>query len=244
MAVMNRPVVDRSVTDRPSVDRPVMVRSVPSASVFTDCPRSSSLIKGTLANDTVILKIAGKTQEYHVNKPLLCEKSAFFAKAFQEHGMKESAEGRIELHDVKLLTLEAFIYWVYTGIIQLPDGSELIAFDTFHLVVRLYNFADVYDTFDLRNDIVSKIYNQRPTSKLLTFRSGGWALKLLRHGSKLYSLLLDFCLASNIPDEPTVKIVYQDFPQEAAEMLFTNLGFKTFKGMGGLGDYLESDESR
>lgn len=230
---------------RPVFDQPVFHSLSHRESTFANCPHSSSLIKGTLANDTVILKIAGHLPEYHVNKPLLCEKSAFFAKAFQQGGMKESVNGRIELHDIAQSVLQVFICWVYTGDIQFLDGSELISHNNFPFLVQLYKFADVYDTLNLRNDIVKKYYGQERnrSNASLTVGSTGRALQALRQGSKLYSLILDLMLLSSIKDGETVKKICRQFPLEAVEVLFTNCVLKTFKGVGPMENYLESDPS-
>lgn len=158
--------------------------------------------------------------------------------------MKESVDGRIELHEVTQSVLEAFISWVYTGDIQLPDGSEKISNKTFPLVVQLYNFADVYDTIDLRNEIVSKIFLRSFGEDSWSLEKAGEALRLLRRGSKLYRWILDLAVGTRLKTEAYITIVCRDFPREAVEAIFANCVFKTFKGFGELKDYLESDEAK
>lgn len=174
-----------------------------------------------IQNRPVKIKLAGHSPEYDVSLGLLQKHSAYFAKAFDSAtGMKEAVEGRIELRDEQTTseTLETFIYWLNEHVIQLPDGSESITDSNLLNFVDVYNFADLYDTRELRNDVVRAYLSTcREDYQLATF---GQALHKLRNTSKFYDAILRSSESSlNLGDELTTSTVCSEFPRDAIKVL-------------------------
>lgn len=144
--------------------------------------------------------------------------------------MKEAVEGRIELHDEDTTseTLETFIYWLNEHVIQLPDGSESITNDNLLKYVEIYNFADLYDTRELRNAVVSAFcHSNRMDYTLDTF---GQALHKLRSTSKFYDAIMRSSQGNlNLSDEPTASIVCAEFPRDAIKVLMMKLAKNTLQ---------------
>lgn len=168
-------------------------------------------------NRQVKIKLADHSPDYDVSLGLLRKHSAFFAKAF-DSDMKESVEGRVELHDVTSEVLETFIYWLNEHVVQLPDGSESVTDSNLLNFVDVYNFADLYDTRGLRNDVVKAyISTCRTTYSLATF---GQALHKLRSTSKFYDAILRSSESKlKLSDESTTSTICSEFPRDAIKVL-------------------------
>lgn len=137
--------------------------------------------------------------------------------------MKESIEGCIELPDVSSDILEIYIYWIYNRVIVLPDGSDSENLHSGNLLtfVDLYVFADLYDTRELRNDIV-KATLECTSSDMLDYEVVGQALHKLPQKSKLYALLLMDMQSPgglDLTDEYSCEQLSMHFPREAIRVL-------------------------
>ncbi|KAI5359752.1 putative BTB/POZ domain-containing protein [Septoria linicola] len=135
-------------------------------------------LPSTIWLENVTIRIKGNDRNFQKLRPLLCGKSAYFQKAFQEKTFREGQEGILELEDMDEWLLECFIAWIYTGsIVYEPadatsslkdlsggdgdDDDEGAPADpatwSYESLFKLYVFADRYDTRTLRNDMMDVI---------------------------------------------------------------------------------------
>lgn len=143
--------------------------------------------------------------------------------------MKESVEGCVELHDAKIATLESFIYWVNEHVIQLADGSEAITKGNLSKFVELYNFADFYDTRELRNDILKEFCCNTPKLEL-EYEQIGKTLYLLRPNSSLYKALLAVAHCGlDLKKDYVISEICDHFPSDAIKVLIKNFTTKQLK---------------
>lgn len=183
----------------------------------------------------VKIKLAGSTNEYEVNLGLLRKHSAFFRKAFDESiGMKEAMEGCIELQDVSSEMLQTYLYWLYDRTILLPDGSDSQDMDSsnYFTFIELYNFADLYDTCGLRNDIVRAFmrYLERVG---MDYKSVGATLRKLPRSSKFYAMLLAHVqMDLDLHLEDHCEAISRYFPREAIRILIHAFVTNTMRGYG------------
>lgn len=194
---------------------------------------SKPLLTGTdtrqsiIENRQVKIKLAGHSPDYDVSLSLLQKHSDFFAKTFKVN-MKESTEGCVELRDVTSEVLETFIYWLNEHVIQLPDGSESITDSNLLDFVDVYNFADLYDTRELRNAVITLFLSTWRTD--YTLATLGRALHRLRSTSKFYEAILrssEFRL--DLADESVTLIICSEFPQDAMKDLIVKYARRSLR---------------
>ncbi|KXT06910.1 hypothetical protein AC578_7169 [Pseudocercospora eumusae] len=138
-------------------------------------------VKHLYAPETVRIIVGPNKRAFTVPRALICAKSDYFNKAFQQH-FEEGKQGVIPLVDVKEWVFECFVGWLYTERIFWEPINELddagptpssvsdpgsnnkqnghegdrhnpISWDYCYLIA-LYIFADKYDSRGFRNDTI------------------------------------------------------------------------------------------
>lgn len=90
------------------------------------------------------------------------------------------------------------------------------------------------------NDIVVGVYMLEDHVNVTAV---GTALRRLRQGSKLYTLISDIAQGSPIRAHRMAKSICRKYPRDVVEELFANRLFNTILEVGDLESYLETDGS-
>ncbi|KAL8781085.1 MAG: hypothetical protein Q9213_006167 [Squamulea squamosa] len=110
-------------------------------------------------NPIVTLLIGPDSLPFHVHKDLLCEKSPFFAAAF--NGSFQESSGSIELKEDRVDDIECIIHWLYRRSFTATTILDKVDVDRhYERLTRLYTTADRFDIAKFKNVIMKTLISR------------------------------------------------------------------------------------
>ncbi|KAL9092062.1 MAG: hypothetical protein Q9159_001061 [Coniocarpon cinnabarinum] len=117
------------------------------------------LMHGWAVTIGVVKNQAAKT--YYAHKKLLCHYSGYFDRFFNDENDKlyTSAHRRVHLNDVSPILFGHVFDWLYTGVVNVPDGSTNESKETHQTnLVNLWLLADHLDMPALQNAVLDELH--------------------------------------------------------------------------------------
>jgi hypothetical protein len=134
--------------------------------------------------DVVTIYVGEEKTPFIVDKALLCEHSAYFARAFNGK-FQEATSQSTNVPDVEVSTWKIFMQWLYLQRLRVPlsdmepakdktvdldaafVGDNLLfkdkTVDSYHVptlaMLHVFMLAEIYDTKALRNDVMTALFN-------------------------------------------------------------------------------------
>lgn len=96
--------------------------------------------------------LVGKEEKlFIIHKDLVCAKSRFFTAACSRKEYIESQEKIVRLPEADAVAFQAYVHWVYSGIVQHDFEENTSLQEQYQRHVRLYVLADMLQDLGLRN---------------------------------------------------------------------------------------------
>lgn len=94
----------------------------------------------------VALYVGEKKTHWMIHKELLCYRSSFFRKAFQEDGKEESQSKTMNLPDEDDEPFNQFVGWLYSGCVKVPsEESDLTPIFDLYLMGEKWEIEGLQD---------------------------------------------------------------------------------------------------
>jgi BTB/POZ domain len=131
-----------------------------------------------VAGDAVTILVGPKRKRYIVHKDLICEKSEYFAKAFNENCFKEGIEKEMYLPEDEPDAFDLFIRWLYNSrldckafCVEGKSSAEIHAprWALMSTLISLYILTDKVCLEELKNTVMDNFKDIAKTHKFSPF---------------------------------------------------------------------------
>ncbi|TLD25759.1 actin binding protein [Venturia nashicola] len=197
-------------------------------------PTQQAPLEMSSTTDTLMSDIASPFVLSELNtRSLLCLRSEYFRALFNGN-FEESASRTSSLPDIDPLIFGLVVQWLHTDRVVFSDGTDALPLDlaspgTFLEAIKMFVFADQYDTRSLRLalfDKIASVFTATATIRTADFVATAQAIMMLPEASGLRRLLVDHLLWRWGPESVcnATDVVRHLPPEISGELIFEDRG--------------------